>query len=829
MSFIGMLVALAAVSVQSHSLPLSSESDPNLSRPATEEWLSVGGDWSNTRFSGLAHISRENVKQLGAVWVSDEFEEGSTSSVTPIIKNGVMFVTAGRHIYALNAKTGQRIWSQKTVTDSLTDGVIPHEKNFSARLKRPNPIANSRGVGLGRGLLFVGLMDGHVIGLSQKTGERIWIQQTGIDQPKKLQTASTAPTYIDGIVLMGLSNGDANLRGRITAIDAATGRKLWQLFSVPEPGQAGHETWPSFNDTWKFGGGGVWTNAAVDPELGIAYFATGNPVPAFAGDWRPGDNLYTCSVIAVDIKTGKIKWHYQLVRHDVFEADAGTPVILYDVRVGGRSRKALGVVRADGLLFQLDRKTGEPLFSVEERPVPQLLSQRTSPTQPFPVDGESILLSCEDWRRKGIPAGFVLGCMWTPPASPPPSSDPQNVLAPFPSVRVSPMAYSPQTGYFYAQATSHLSWPRRSQDPYHLTFGTPALSLNSYKHLSAVDGRTGKVVWRREVDAFDKGPTYTYMRGGPTVTAGGLVFRASAGGAVEAYDASNGELLWTFQTGAIGASGSAASYELDGEQYIALPMRNSVWAFKLGGKIAAAPPPVFASQTDEFVGPIEDTEEIETTSVRTKIFGSGTRYFFDEFTFNPYRARVRAGSKVLFVNNGSMRHEIMAVDNSWGTGPLSPAQEEWITFDKLGPHTYICKDHPWTYGQIIVTPDAASELEAKSAASDPQFSSADFDAQAQAGKAQFKKNCSACHSEGMDNHAMAPALAGNAFVSRWKGKTILDLFSRMRMTMPPASPQSLDDESYLSILAYLLDENSMISATSRLTDDPELMKGITLD
>lgn len=808
------LVALTVLLFQLVCLTDSEASDVDLSRPAMREWLIVGGDWSNSRYSGLAQINKDTVKYLGATWVSDEFDEGSTSSVTPIISNGVMFVTAGRYIYALNAKTGKRIWRQATATDPLAN-----ERNFSAPLRRPNPVANFRGVGVARGLLFVGLMDGHVIALSQKTGERVWIQQTGIDEPKKLQMASTAPTYVNGVVLTGLGNGDANLRGRITAIEAATGKEIWQLFSIPGPADAGHETWPAFNDTWKFGGGGVWTNVAVDPELGIAYVATGNPVPAFAGDWRPGNNLYTCSILAVDIETGKLKWHYQLVHHDVFEADAGTPVILYDVQVGRQLRKAVGILRADGHLFQLDRITGAPLFPIEERPVPQLLSQRTAPTQPFPIGGESILISCEDWKRKAIPAGFVLGCMWTPPASPPPSSDPQNVLAPFPSVRVSPMAYSPQTGYFYAQATSHLSWPRRAQDPYHLTFSTSPLALRSYRHLSAVDSRTGTIVWRREIDPHENKPTY--MRGGPSVTAGGLVFRASGGGNVEAYDARNGEILWTFQTGAAGANGSAASYEVDGEQYIALPMGTSVWAFKLGGKVPAAPAPQIMPERDEFVGPIEDTEEIETTSLKTVIFGSGARYFVDEFTFHPARARVRTGSKVLFINNGSMRHEIAALDGSWGTGPLSPAQEEWLSFDKPGQYTYICKDHPWSYGQIVVTSDALSTMGETPMVGDLQRNSNSFAAQAEKGEEQFRKNCSACHAEDL-GRAMAPALDGSEFATRWRGKTVKDFFSRIQLTMPPTSPGGLDSHVYLSIVAFLLSKNHMISTTYELVDDAEM-------
>jgi quinohemoprotein ethanol dehydrogenase len=664
-----------------------------------KNWLMVGGNQNNTRYSALPHINTDNVQQLGAAWVSERFDEGGTSHVTPVVKDGVMFVSAGRKVYALNARTGENIWSYKTVPDTPNRRLAPTSEHHKESTPSPSAVPNRRGVAVGQGLVFVGLQDGHVIAISEQTGNLVWARQTGIDQPKKEQMVSAAPTYIDGVVFAGLSNGDARLRGRLTALEAGTGKQLWQFLTIPSPGEAGHKTWPSFNDAWKFGGGGVWTNAAVDPELGTVYVATGNAVPTFAGDWRPGDNLYTCSVLAIDTLTGKLKWHYQLVHHDVFDADAGTPVILYDAKIEGRMRKAVAVLRADGYLFQLDRRTGKPLLPVAERSVPQLGSQRTSPTQPFPVGGESILMSCEDWKRHGIPAGFVLGCMWTAPAS---SEDPQNVLAPFPSVRLSSMAFSAQTGYFYAQSASFLTWPRRSPDPYYLDFNRSVPGLKTYGTLAAIDSRTGTIAWTRPIYARSDG--LPFFRSGLLATAGGLTFRSSADGFVEANDAKTGDVLWKFQTGMVGDTGSPVSYEVDGEQYIAVPMSTTVWAFKLGGKLSAAATPAVSGEEGEFFGPVIDTSEIETTALKYSALGPGKRYFIDEYAFNPYRARVKARTKVLFVNNGSIRHEVVAVDGSWGSGPLSPTQEAWITFDAPGQYTYICKDHPWAYGQIIVTP-----------------------------------------------------------------------------------------------------------------------------
>ena len=354
---------------------------------ASPEWPMVGGDLHNTRYSLLDQINRANVTKVRAAWISRKFDDGGTSRVTPVVCGGLMFVTAGRYVYALDGRTGARIWRYATVSDHT--GELGKYANLRG-------IPNFRGVAVGDGMVFVGLMDGRVIALTQKTGKLVWSQQTGDDKPVIGQWASPAPTYANGVIYTGLSDGDFSLRGRLTALDAHIGRIIWQKFSIPGPGERGHETWPTFNNTWKTGGGGVWTNSAVDPELSLAYFATGNAVPPFAGDWRPGDNLYTCTVLAVDLRTGEIRWYYQLVHHDVFEADIGTPVILYDLEVAGVHRKALAVLRADGYLFQLDRQTGEPLLPVEERPVPQSESQRTSATQPFPVGGESILKRSEE-------------------------------------------------------------------------------------------------------------------------------------------------------------------------------------------------------------------------------------------------------------------------------------------------------------------------------------------------------------------------------------------------------------------------------------------------
>lgn len=809
---IGTWLAIALGLYKGCGTPLEAAPADDLRSATSKEWPTVGGNWNNARYSQLGQINKHNVAGLRAAWISNTFDEGGTSSVTPVVSGGLMFVTAGRQVYALNAKTGARIWSYKTVDDRRGWKFDP-EIYAAQSLNSTLGVPNWKGVSVAHGLVFVGLTDGHVIALSANTGQLVWSRQTGVEHPRKGQWAATVPTYAKGIVFSGLSDGDHALRGRLTALDAETGNLLWQKFSIPGPGEPGHDTWPAFNNTWKSGGGGVWTNPAVDPALSLVYFTTGNAVPTYAGDWRPGSNLYTCSVLAVDIRTGEIKWYYQLVHHDVFEADIGTPLILYDTQVSGRLRKAVAVLRADGYLFQLDRETGEPILPVEERPVPQLESQKTAPTQPFPVGGESILMNCDDWKRERLPAGFVFGCMFTPPSSPPPSQDLQNVLTPMFTAKGPLMAYSPQTGYFYAQAHSFLIWARRSQDPYFLNWNDTVPGLRDYSDLVAINSHTGKIAWRKRIPSSS-------LAGGPIVTKAGLMFRASGDGNVEAYDAMTGNTLWRFQTGMKGAGGPPATYEIDGEQYIAVSMGPVVWSFKLRGKIPAAATPATTPVTgpEEFIsGPKVDTAEIETTSLEHTLIEPGMRYFFDEFTFNPYRARIKLGSQVLFVNNGNMRHEIIALDGSWGTGPLDPTEQAWITFSKPGEYTYICKDHPWSYGQIIVSTENTSNASEKAAAQVAQ------------GQERYNKSCGTCHGKNLGGSATAPALTGNTFILHWGNATVADLLDRIQSSMPKGDPASLDRDSYLSIVAYLLHANNADTGMQEINDDPNALRLMKLN
>lgn len=653
---------------------------------SSQDWPLVGGDWSGTRYSTLAEITTDTVDRLGGAWVT-RLAGGAASRATPVVLDGVLYLTGGANVFAVDARTGEQVWRWQPDESGEGAGMVP----------------SWQGVGLGAGLVFIGTGDGQVAALRQETGELAWVQMVGSDPPQAGEAVTTAPMYARGRVFVGLANGDTGGQGRIIALDADTGEPQWTFFIVPRPGEFGHDTWPQDSNSWELGGGGVWLVGTVDPDLGLVYFSTGNPAPMFGGEIRAGDNLFTASVLALDIETGERRWHYQVVRHDVWDADIATPLLLYDHDTGAAApRKALAAMRADGLLFLFDRETGEPLTPIEEREVPQDAYQRTAATQPFPVGAESILPDCSYWRDR-VPPPFELNCSgFTPPMV-----NEHTIVAPgvpIPRVRVTPMSFSPDTGYIYAQGRAVVGRARRFQDPFHWRLDDNELTLpDPVGIIAAVDTRTSRVVWKHEMPASWLGTS------GPLTTAGGLMFRGSPGGQVEAYDARTGEKAWTFRTsptGVLTRPGPASTYELDGTQFIVIPMGPELWAFTLDGEVPARGEPVLDPwEGYERPQPAPTpTRRVETATLIEGVRGmvGGTRYGFDEHRFNPVRALVTRGTRVLFVNNGETAHTIAARDGSWTTGTIEPAMSTYVTLDDAGTFLYHCADHPWAIGQVTV-------------------------------------------------------------------------------------------------------------------------------
>ena len=500
-------------------------SEDELRAPPPGDWLMFRRTYDGWGYSPLDQITRDNVHQLSLAWVWSMTD--GRNQPTPLVRDGVMYlVNPGNVVQALEAGTGTLLWEyRRELPQSLRAGVsrnlavlddlvyLSTQDAYLVALDartgdtrwrwqtpedRPQMVPSWQGVGLSDELLFVGLRTSEVAAIDRDTGELVWATAIGTVPQEIGEMVTTAPMYARGRVYAGVASGDSGGQGRIVALDAESGEIDWTFFIVPRPGEFGHDTWPQDSNTWQMGGGGVWLVGTVDPDLGLVYFATGNPVPMFGGEIRAGDNLFTASVVAVDTETGELRWHYQVVRHDVWDADIATPLLLYETQVDGQPRKALAAMRADGFLFLFDRETGEPLLPIEQRPVPQDPGQLTAATQPFPIGAESILPDCAYWRDR-VPPPFQLNCSgFTPP-----TVDAHTVVAPgapIPRVRVTPMSHSPQTGFIYAQGMAHVGRIRRFADPWLVNTGDVQITLpDALGIIAAVDTATGRVDWKHEV------------------------------------------------------------------------------------------------------------------------------------------------------------------------------------------------------------------------------------------------------------------------------------------------------------------------------------------
>jgi alcohol dehydrogenase (cytochrome c) len=642
------------------------------------DWAAPGGDWGATRYSTLDQINTSNIGRLSGAW-SIELPDRQASKAPIMVTGGRMFVVSSTGtIFALEPATGKTLWT----------------------FKPDMPFSGNRGVGIGGGMLFAGLRDSSVIAISQQTGELVWRHQRDADIPA--QGISSAAAYGNGVLVSVVSGGDNFARGRAFGLDAKTGARLWNFEVVPGPGEPGHDTWPQDSDIWKYGGGALWTTPSVDAELGLVYLETGNAVPQWGGELRAGNNLYDNSVVALELTTGKVRWYYQLVHHDIWEHDVSTPLVLYDAEVNGRARKVIAAMRTDGVMFYLDRETGKPVLPVEERSVKQDAFLKTSPTQPFTAGADRVGPGCVD--KNMIPPGFIAGCYFDPV-----TLDSPNRYMPHMNMRQTPMAYSPQTRYLYASVCINPAWIRRADSPWVFTRPTRLPGQQQYGLMAAIDTRSGKVEWQKRVPyAGCEGG------GGATATAGGLVFHVEPDGEFQAYDAKSGTVLWRFQTGDVGigggagpGGGSAVSYSVDGTQYIALTMNHRVWSFKLGGGIAAlpalAPPPT----TIQWEGRVEEAATNPTIQLGTvqnyNVVTAGRREEWrNEDGIATPRVKVKAGATVTFKNMTKTPRTMAARDGSWTTSLIEPGASASVTIARAGTYEYVCKERPWSFGQLIV-------------------------------------------------------------------------------------------------------------------------------
>ena len=552
------------------------------SAPPSSAWTKVGGNLFSQNYSPLTQINRQNVAGLKAVWRArlDGSGVGAKYSgeAQPVVYQGVVYIVTGADdVFAISVTTGEVIWKRHADLDQAITTVCCGW--------------TSRGLALGEGKVFVGQLDGRLVALDQKSGETAWSIQA--ERWQEGYTITAAPLYYDGMIIVGFAGGENGTRGRVKAYDSKDGHLIWTFYTIPGPGEPGHETWPQDNDAWKHGGATVWQTPAVDPDLGLIYFTTGNPGPDFNGRIRPGNNLYSVSMLAVEAKTGKYRWHYQQVHHDIWDYDSPNPVILFDVTINGRVRKAAAEASKTGWVYILDRITGKPLIGIDEKPVAQDPRQLTSPTQPFPR-GDAFVphemeIAPEDFPL--VNQGRIFTPFWTDGVVAKPS--------PRGGANWPPSSYDPTTNYFYVCGSDsanifkggdeNQAMPREGERFLGGAFGGAPMPGTGI--FAALDMKTNRLVWRQAW----KDSCYS----GSVTTAGGLVFVGRNDGRLTAMDSSNGKRLWEFQTGA-GVNAPASVFEYEGTQYVVAysagnqfggsPRGDSLWLFSLKGTLDPVPP-----------------------------------------------------------------------------------------------------------------------------------------------------------------------------------------------------------------------------------------------
>jgi len=442
----------------------------------------------------------------------------------PIVYQGVIYVTTNSATMAVDVKTGKQIWKTKVEYPAETSRVVCCG------------IIN-RGVAILEGKLFRTTLDANVIALDAKTGKELWRQKAA--EVKEGYSMTMAPLVADGVVLTGTSGGEFGIRGFIDGWDPETGKRLWRTYTIPSPDEPGGDTWRG--DTWKIGGGPTWITGSYDPELNTVYWGVGNPAPYDSAP-RPGDNLYTCSVLALDPKTGKIKWHYQFSPNNPFDYDAVAEMVLADIKIEGKLTKVLMDANRNGFFYVLDRTNGKLLAANPYVKVNWASSIDMKTGRPVETD---VSKDAREGKKVVVFPSVLGGKNWEP------------------------MSFSPLTGLAYANTLAFGGRYKTVPATYKAGewyLGMDLTDLFEFGtgprgHLKAIDPMTGKAMWEVPSDI----PRFS----GVLSTAGGVVFSGQLTGEFEAFDASNGKKLWQFQTGS-GIEGQPVTWQQDGVQYVAV-------------------------------------------------------------------------------------------------------------------------------------------------------------------------------------------------------------------------------------------------------------------
>jgi alcohol dehydrogenase (cytochrome c) len=500
-------------------------------------WLMYSGDYTGRRHSPLTQITPANVNRLAAQWTFqvENMATGRGFEGSPLMVDGVLYVTGNNNTaWAIDVRTGRQLWR--------------YRRQLPAGLTYGSANASNRGFAILGDRLFMGTLDAHLLALDRATGRVIW--DVAVDDFKVGYAVTQAPLVIRDKVIIGIAGGDLPTRGFLDAYDPKTGARLWRFWTIPAPGEPGSETW-SDPELLSRGGGATWQTGSYDPELNLLYWGTGNPVPDYYGGDRKGDNLYTTSLVALDLDTGKLRWHYQFTPHDTHDWDSNHVPVLADVTIDGRARKVVMVANRNGFFYTLDRVTGEFLVG---RPFTS-----TSWAREIGKDGRPIVLN------------LGVATPGQPPACVPDYRGGTNF---------NPPSYDPSQQLFFVMAreTCAIYTPEKQEMVPARVFmsgGMRKLPEPDYSALRAIDPKTGQIKWEHKF-------TLSSLAGVMS-TASGLVFAGDQDGYFNAFDARSGQRLWRYRTGAPIHGAAATTWMLDGRQFVLIPSGMTITAFALQG------------------------------------------------------------------------------------------------------------------------------------------------------------------------------------------------------------------------------------------------------
>ena len=514
----------------------------------TDNILPYGMGYPLQRHSPLKQINKQTVKRLVPVW-NLSLDNNWGEQAQPIVYNGVMYVTNARHTVAIDVGTGRQIWRHTLDWPAETPRVVCCG-------------VSNKGAAIYNGKIIRTTLDAHLLALDAQTGKELW--KSKVAEWKDGFSLTLAPLVANGVVVIGNSGAEFGVRGWIDGWDPETGKQLWRRYTIPARGEKGNETWPQNNNAWELGGGSAWITGSYDPELDLMYWGTGNPAP-WASQSRPGDNLYTSSVLAMRPKTGEIVWHYQFTPNDPYDYDACWELINADIDIGGVKRKVIMQLNRNGFLYVIDRTNGKLLAA-----------------NPF----EKVNWASHIDKETGRPVETELGKKVRA----------GEAIEHWPSARGAKnwphAAFNPDTGLLYAN-TMHVGMMYKHLETKPHVVGQRYMymeNLNMVRphgqpigHMEAIDPLTGAKKWRT--------PLHDYQIWSAMLsTGGGLLFTGKETGEFIAVDADTGKIVWEFQTGS-GINAMPVTYTHQGRQYVTVlsgigGLYWNIWREQLKDKVA---------------------------------------------------------------------------------------------------------------------------------------------------------------------------------------------------------------------------------------------------